>query len=161
MLEIDYTKKMLKLSLNEFIDELCEKMKSILYSSNIKNFKTMDHMYKNIYDNTRLFLAFGNVDFYFELLAIEHLFAGLEKFDAILYENLYSSIKSTMAYLVFIIFVGIILISIAFIMIYSMIKSTNERLTELVNMIFIVPPSTINMIPQFKRFIETSSFEEE
>jgi len=161
MLPLGFTKNAIKMHLNEFVDEMIERFKVILKSSKLKDFKTYDHMYKNIYDNTRLFMAFQSSDFYFELVAIEHLFAGLEKFDTILYDMLFESIRSTMVYLIIIIFVGISLISLAFLIIYKMIKSTNENLNELVNLIFIIPPSTINMIPQFKRFIETGGADEE
>jgi hypothetical protein len=161
MPDIGFTKNAIKMHLNEFVDEMIERFKVILKSSKLKDFKTYDHMYKNIYDNTRLFMAFQSSDFYFELVAIEHLFAGLEKFDTILYDMLFESIRSTMVYLIIIIFVGISLISLAFLIIYKMIKSTNENLNELVNLIFIIPPSTINMIPQFKRFIETGGADEE
>jgi len=149
------------MQLNEFIDEMIEKFKSILHSSNPKEFKTYDHMYKNIYDNTRLFLAYQDIDFLFELFAIEHLFAGLEKFDTILYDMLLESIRSTMMYLIAIIFVGVALISVAFLIIYRMIKSTNENLNELVNLIFVIPQSTINMIPQLRRFIETGGADDD
>jgi len=57
--------------------------------------------------------------------------------------------------------IGVILISISFIISYRSIKNKNKILREMVDIIFIIPNSTVNMVPQLKRFIETASFEEE
>jgi len=147
---------------NESLDEFIEKIKAILSLSRIKKYKVPEHMYGKIENFVSLiFTAFAEPNFAYELSSVQILFDGLERFDAILYNDLFNSIRVTLLYLIIIIFIGIFFISISAVITYKMIKSTNEILNELVNMIFIIPTSTINMIPQFKRFVETGSFEED
>ena len=61
----------------------------------------------------------------------------------------------------FITIVGVISITTATIITYRTVIKTNEMMNEIVNIIFVIPTSTINMIPQFKKFVETGSFDEE
>jgi len=85
----------------------------------------------------------------------------LVKFDNILYNNIFESIQGTILYLMFITIVGVISITTATIITYRTVIKTNEMMNEIVNIIFVIPTSTINMIPQFKKFVETGSFDEE
>ncbi len=153
---------MLKSTLNEIMDELLEKSKAILYKTKIEKYKTNEIMYgppENMVP--KLLNAYSGIEYQFELEAITHIFVALEKFDDIVYNNVYESINGTLLYLLLITMVGVISIVMASIVTYKTVSKTNEILNELVNVIFIIPPSTINMIPQFKRFIETGSFEED
>jgi len=160
---LDVTKSVVKLGLNELIEEFVDKAKSTLYNSHIHEYKTEEHIYGSIVeaDQKYLLACFADGDFLFQFNIIDHLIAGLLKFDSILYDNLFETVKSTMLYLVFIIIGGVVLIIISFIISLRTIRRTSESLNELVNTIFVIPTSTINMIPQFKRFIETGSFDEE
>jgi len=161
-IEIGWSKNMAIIYYNESLDEFIEKIKAILSLSRIKKYKVPEHMYGKIENFVSLiFTAFAEPNFAYELSSVQILFDGLERFDAILYNDLFNSIRVTLLYLIIIIFIGIFFISISAVITYKMIKSTNEILNELVNMIFIIPTSTINMIPQFKRFVETGSFEED
>jgi len=160
--ELSLTKNMLKQGLNEIIDELIQKSKSILSMTRIENYKNMDIMYGPPEDIFfKLINTFTHIEFQFSLDGMPHIFAGLEKYDHILYNNVYESINGTLLYLLCITMVGVISIVTASIVTYKTVIKTNEILNELVNVIFIIPPSTINMIPQLKRFIETGSFEED
>jgi len=153
---------MLKSGLNEIVDELIEKTKAILKTSNIEKYKNIETMYgppENMI--LKVIDAYANGPFAFEIDSITHIFYGLEQFDDILYNNVYESINGTLLYLTFITIAGVISIVTASIVTYKTVIKTNEILNELVNVIFIIPQSTINMIPQFKRFIETGSFEED
>jgi len=156
------TKNMIKKGLNEIIDELVQKCKAILSTTRIEKYKNIDIMYgppEDIF--MKLINTFTHIEFQFSLDGMPHIFAGLEKYDHILYNNVYESINGTLLYLLCITMVGIISIVTASIVTYKTVIKTNEILNELVNVIFIIPPSTINMIPQFKRFIDTGSFEED
>ena len=156
------TKNMLKSGLNGLIDEFLEKTKTILSKTNIKQYKTMDLIYGPQEDMlSKIIYAYSDNPFQFELDIIQSIFTGLEKFDDILYNNIYESINGILLYLTFITIIGVISIITASIVTYKTVIKTNEVLNELVNIIFIIPSSTINMIPQFKRFIETGSFEED
>ncbi|ORX50292.1 hypothetical protein BCR36DRAFT_57982 [Piromyces finnis] len=160
---IDVTKTVVKFGLNELIEEYIDKAKSTLHKSQIRDIKNEENIYGSIatLNNEFLLECFGNANFLFQHKVIDHLIAGLIKFDNILYENLFQSMKTTLYNLILIIICGIILIILSLIISLRAIRKTSETLNELVNMIFVVPTSSVNMIPQFKRFIETGSFEEE
>jgi len=160
--EINITKNFVKLGVNEVIDELIEKCKAILKKSRVKNYKTEENIYGEgeNYIN-KVINAFNSPEFYFELLIVQHIFDALVKFDNILYNNIFESIQGTILYLMFITVVGVISITSATIITYKTVIKANEMMNEIVNIIFVIPTSTINMIPQFKKFIETGSFEEE
>ncbi|OUM61736.1 hypothetical protein PIROE2DRAFT_12191 [Piromyces sp. E2] len=160
---IEVTKNIVKLGLNELIEEFIDKAKATLYGSHIIEFKNEDHMYGSIIESNLDFIlkCFDDGNFLFQFNTADHVIGALTKFDDLLYDNLFQSLKSVSLYLVFIVIGGTILIIISFFITYRTIKLTSDTLNELVNMIFIIPTSTINMIPQFKRFIETGSFEEE
>ncbi|OUM68445.1 hypothetical protein PIROE2DRAFT_58097 [Piromyces sp. E2] len=158
----EYTESIVKLGLNELIDEFLDKMKVILMKSKIKNIKNTQYIYYNDHNFIiKAISAYTTPEFLFELNIMQHILAGLEKFDSILYNNIYESIRTSVITLLIITIVGVVLIISAALMTYRTVVETNESLNELVDIIFIIPQSTINMIPQFKRFIETSSFEEE
>ncbi|ORX80700.1 hypothetical protein BCR32DRAFT_19092 [Anaeromyces robustus] len=162
--EYDVTQQILKIGINEIIDEYLDKLKAIIKSVDIKESRSIEHMYGSTDISSyiyKVFAAFADANFNFELNSINHIFAGLEKFDEIMYEIVFESIRSTLLYMVTITIVGIIIIGITIIISYRVIITTNETLNELVNVIFLIPQSTVNMIPQFKRFIETGSFEEQ
>ncbi|ORX63805.1 hypothetical protein BCR32DRAFT_251418 [Anaeromyces robustus] len=156
---------MLRIGLNDILDEYIEILKAILANVDLKKWKTEDHLYGPTTTSYEYILkvidSFADINFSFELNSINHIYSGLEKFDAIMFDLIFDSIKSTLSYLVIITIVGVILIIFAVIVGYKMITATNKTLTELVNVIFLIPQSTINMVPQFKRFIETGSFEEQ
>jgi len=137
-------------------------MKVIVKSSRIENIKNEQFMYYN--DHNFIFKAIAAYtcpEFLFELNIMQHILAGLEKFDNIVYNNIYDSIRTSTVVLLVITVCGLVVIVSASIMTYRTVIETNEELNELVDIIFIIPPAIINMIPQFKRFIETSSFDVE
>jgi len=160
---LDVTRNIIKLNLNELIDEFLTKAKSVLYKSHVHDYKNEDHIYNSNIESDMDFIlkCFDDTDFLFQFYIIDHLGAGLLKYDKIVYNNMFTSIRSTILFLILIFFVGMFLIIVSFIISIRSIKKASQILNELVNMIFVVPTSTVNMIPQFKRFIETGSFEEE
>ncbi|ORX43646.1 hypothetical protein BCR36DRAFT_586578 [Piromyces finnis] len=148
--------------MNEMLDEMATAGMSIVRSSILKNYKNMDHLYNSsVTPEDVLKKCFGNPDFYFLYKMLDHSLAAMIKSESILFENIKGSVKKIMMLLLLAIFGDIIFYITSFLIAYKDIHTTNKILNELVNIIFIIPQSTINMIPQFKRFIETGSFEEE
>jgi len=150
------------LGINSVIDEIASAGLAILRSANIKDYRTEEHMYYEVSDCVDRFVndAFNNPHFLFIYKIIDHIIAGCLKSEEVLFDHVLESVKSSIELLILMIAIGVVLYFISFIIAYRLMKNTNKILEELVNIIFIVPQSTINMIPQFKRFIETGSFEE-
>ncbi len=150
------------MGINDVIDEIVSEGLAILRSANIKKFRTEEHMYNEILDSSDRFIndAFKNPHFLFIYNMIDHIIAGCLKSEEVLFEHILNSIKTSIITIILLIIIGIILYLISFIISYKFMKAVNKILEELVDVIFIVPQSTINMVPQFKRFIETGSFED-
>ncbi|ORX48390.1 hypothetical protein BCR36DRAFT_405014 [Piromyces finnis] len=160
--DYDFTKGLVKTGLNNIIEEFLNKMKIIAYKSRIKDIKNEQYMYNNDHNYIlKAINAYTCPEFLFELNVMQHIIGGLEKFDKIVYDKIYESIKAASSNLVLTTLLGILLITISSFITYRSVIDANKKIIELINVIFIVPQSTVNMIPQFKRFIETSSFEEE
>jgi len=150
------------MDLDTIIDVLINKCKVILKKSRVKLYKTEDNIYGEGENYVNKVLhAFDTPEFMFELYIVSHIFDGLVKFDNILYNTIFDSIHGTIIYLTFITMLGIVSITTATIITYRTVIKTNEMMNELVSILFIIPTSTINMVPQFKRFLETGSFDEE
>ncbi|KAL6597662.1 hypothetical protein U3516DRAFT_564382 [Neocallimastix sp. 'constans'] len=162
IIDIGFTKIIVKLGLNELLEEYLDRSKSILKKSNIKKYKNEEHIYQYKYDiNQFRNYCLNDADFRFQYETLSHCINGLDKFYVILFDTLFDELRSTMYTMVCCSLIGVILISISFIISYRSIKNKNKILREMVDIIFIIPNSTVNMVPQLKRFIETASFEEE
>ncbi|OUM67884.1 hypothetical protein PIROE2DRAFT_58476 [Piromyces sp. E2] len=161
--EIGFTKNIVQMGMNEILDEMINAGMAIVQSVNIKDYKTNENLYENFLVGSKECIerCFMNPNFYFIYSILDHAIAALKKSEEVLFSNVMQSVRETMTYLIFIILLDIILFIVSFVITYRVMKSTNKILEELVNIIFLIPQSTINMIPQFKRFIETGSFEEE
>jgi len=105
--------------------------------------------------------CFNNTNFLFIDNSFPHIIGGLDKFGSALYEQLYKSIRSLTLYLIIIIIISLFVLTLTFFVTYRTILSILHSLNELVNIIFIIPTSAFNMVPPLKKFIETSSFEED
>jgi len=159
----DVTKSVALLGLNELIEEFVDKAKNILLQSHIKNYRNGEYIYHKVIDSPAEFKenCLNSNDFQFQTEMWEHVIGGLKKFDNFQYDDVFNSIKDAIIYILIIFGIGGLLVNGSFIMYYRSIIITNRILNELVNIIFLIPPNTINMVPQFKRFVETASFEEE
>ncbi|OUM60064.1 hypothetical protein PIROE2DRAFT_14256 [Piromyces sp. E2] len=153
---------MIKSPVNELIDEYLEKSKSILRRSLISEYKTENHIYHDKIDSTRFRkICLGDPDFLFQYKVITHCINGLDKFYNVLFESLFKTVRETTYNMIFLSIGGSLLVIISFLICYRSIISDHKILYEMVDIIFIIPKSTINMVPQLKRFIETASFEDE
>jgi len=160
--EIDFTKDMMTAGLNELVDEYISKSKSILQRSQIKQYKDFNRIYNYELDIDRFRNeCLDDADFLFQYNSISHVINGLDQFYNILFDNLFATVKETKSLMILFVFLGGVLVIISFIISYGSIKSTKKILQEMSDTIFIIPKSTVNMVPQLKRFIETASFEEE
>jgi len=153
--------------MNEMLDEMAASGMSIVQAARIENYRTSNVLYRKDFPSSeelgKRFTenVLGNSDFLFIYKMLDHSMAALLKSESVLYNKMVASIKSTMIYLIYVILLDIVLYIVSFVTVYKSVKTTNKILDEMVNVIFIIPQSTINMIPQFKRFVETGSFEED
>ncbi len=158
---IAFTKSMMTNGFNELVDEYISKSKSILQRSQVAQYKDLDRVYNYELDKDRFRnKCLNDSDFLFQYKSISHVINGLDQFISILYDNLLVTAKETKTSMILYVFLGGTLVLISFIISYKSIKSNKKILQEMSDTIFIVPKSTINMIPQLKRFVETASFEE-
>ncbi|ORY19336.1 hypothetical protein LY90DRAFT_677099 [Neocallimastix californiae] len=145
--EIDFTKNMVKLGLNELIDEYLTKSKSILNKSQIKKYKNEKYIYHYEYENNRFKnYCLNDSDFRFQYEVISHCINGLDKFYTILFDSLFENVRSTIYTTIYCSLIGLVLLSISIIISRKSIKTSNKVLREMVDLIFIIPTSTINMI---------------
>jgi len=160
--EIGFTKNMVTLGINDVIDEIANAGLAILRQADIKEYRTEEYMYHEVLDSADRFLdvAFKDPNFLFIYHMTDHIIAGCLKSEEVLYDHVLEFVKSSLLTLILMVVIGVVLYFISFIITYNLMRNTNKILEELVNIIFIIPQSTINMIPQFKRFMETGSFEE-
>jgi len=158
-----YTKNMVKGGLNALIDEYVDKAKTILYQSNLKKCKSYDFIYKPLTTpiGISMMISVQNPEVSFQIYTMNHILGGLTKFSNIMYDNVQNTIKTIMLYIFAIFMITGGFVSGSFFITFKIILNTKKVLRELVNIVFLVPQSTVNMVPQFKRFIETGSFEEE
>jgi len=148
--------------MDELIDEYVEKSKMILERSRLNEHKGEDYIYHyEINPNIFKDKCLSDPDFLFQYKTITHCINGLDKFYTTLFESLFQTVRSTMLYLILFVLGGTILLVISFIISKRSIKSNQRILNEMVDIIFFIPKSTINMVPQLKRFIETATFEED
>jgi len=153
--------------MNEMLDEMAASGMSIVQGARIENYRTSNVLYRKDFPTSEELSkrftenVLGNSDFLFIYKMLDHCMAALLKSEAVLYNKIVSSIRTTIIYLMYIVLLDIVLYILSFVTVYRSTKTTNKILDEMVNVIFIIPQSTINMIPQFKRFVETGSFEED
>jgi len=159
---LDFTKWMMTNGLNELVDEYISRSKSILQRSQIKQYKDLNRAYNYELDVDRFRNeCLNDSDFLFQYNSISHVINGLDQFYNILFEKLFVTVKETKSSLILFVFFGGTLVLMSFIISYGSIKSTKKILHEMSDSLFIIPKSTVNMVPQLKRFIETASFEDE
>jgi len=158
-----YTKTMVKRGLNALIDEYVDRAKAVLYHSSIKKSKSYEYIYQPLTKplGVSMLICVQQPEISFQIYTLPHILGGLTKFSNIMYDNVQESIRSIMLYIIVIFMITGGFVSGSFFLTFKIILKTKKSLEELANIVFLVPQSTINMVPQYKRFIETASFEEE
>ncbi|ORX77653.1 hypothetical protein BCR32DRAFT_270507 [Anaeromyces robustus] len=158
---IGYTKSLLILGINEIVDELVTSGTSIVNMAKIRNYKKdYDNVNNEITAEKFMNNCLGNPYYLFQFKMLDYILPTVLKLEGILYDKNVDTVKSTLFNMIYIIALGIILYIISSILTYKIVQSTNKTTNELVNIVFLIPQTTINMIPQFKKFIESGSFEE-
>lgn len=98
----------------------------------------------------------------FQNLTLQHIVSGLQEFDVLLLDYVDNATKKSYI-IVIILFVVSAIISpyIYFTSLKKMAKVKMVEMEELVNIVFTIPTSTINIVPQYRRFIETSEINDD
>jgi len=93
---------------------------------------------------------------------MDHIVSGLQEFDVLLLDYVDQNTKSSYIFVI-ILFVLSAIISpyIYFTSLKKMAKNKLVEMEELVNIVFTIPTSTINIVPQYRRFIETSEINDD
>ncbi|ORX86353.1 hypothetical protein BCR32DRAFT_241069 [Anaeromyces robustus] len=155
---IDLTEELSKLNFDELIEEYIDRARSVLNRSVIKNQKTEQLMYNesitldNFYEYRHRFI--DDYDYLFLYDAFDYVIGGSIQYESIIYQILYTKVKDGIIYVIIFYLIGISLILFSIYYTYTLIKEINTTLRELINIIFIVPKSAIELAPEFKRFIE-------
>jgi len=98
----------------------------------------------------------------FQNLTLQHIVSGLQEFDVLLLDYVDNATKKSYI-IVIILFALSAIISpyIYFTSLKKMAKVKMIEMEELVNIVFTIPTSTINIVPQYRRFIETSEINDD
>jgi hypothetical protein len=164
--KIGYVQDIVTLPLNDLIQENISRAYKLL--------RETDFSYLNSYTNLfaggltkqsaqNLLETFRTNDVLrFQNLTMFHIVVGLQEFDQLLLDYVEDSSETTFI-LVIVLFVVSAIISpyIYFTSLKKMAKVKMIEMEELVNIVFTIPQSTINIVPQYRRFIETSEINDD
>eukprot|EP00833_Pecoramyces_ruminatium_P005484 jgi/Orpsp1_1/1179516/evm.model.c7180000069650.1 len=164
--KIGYVQDIVTLPLNDLIQENISKVYRLLRETDFSYLNSFSNLFAGGIDkegaqkildtmNTNDVLRFQN-------LTMFHIIAGLQEFDQLLLDYVDNSSDNTFLYVI-ILFICSAIISpyIYFTSLKKMAKIKMVEMEELVNIVFTIPTSTINIVPQYRRFIETSEINDD
>ncbi|ORX56534.1 hypothetical protein BCR36DRAFT_395499 [Piromyces finnis] len=160
-IDYDFTKEMVNFNVNELIDEYLDRARSILSRSDIRYEKTKVDPYssKITLDNFReyrqRFLDDADCQFQYEIF--DYIIGALQRYETIIYQILNNKIKNGIMFIVLFYLIGMLLIIFSILYTKNTIKNIKVCLTELINIVFIVPKSVVENSSEFKKFIETGN----
>jgi len=149
---------MLKLNVDQLIDEYLDKARSILHKSDIKYEKTEVDLYKasitldNFKEYRQKYLEDNDYQYLYEIF--DYIIGALQRYEAIIYEILYNNIKNGIICVIAFYLLGVLLILFSIFYTINLIKEIRISLKELINIIFIIPSSAVENSVEFKKFIE-------
>lgn len=153
--------------MNNLINEYLKRSKSLLEDVNIEYYRDIDKIlnFKNKIEkkaNKTIHEINNNPILAFQSSTIKYITNGIETFEYLLFNEIISSIKGKYMPLLYIGFIiGIILNTIIYeILVKTTINKKIKEIKELINTIFFVPLSVVNISPKFKRFIETGEIDD-
>jgi len=163
---IGYVQDIVTLPLNDLIQENISRVHRLLRETDFSYLNSFSNLsYGGITKEKAVELIYevkNNDILRFQNLTLNHIVNGLQEFDVLLLDYVQSQTKSSYI-LVIILFVISAIISpyIYFTSLKKMAKVKMVEMEELVNIVFTIPQSTINIVPQYRRFIETSEINDD
>jgi len=164
--KIGYVQDIVTLPLNDLIQENISKVYRLLRETDFSYLSTYANLFAGGIDQEGarkiLDTLHTNDVLRFQNLTMFHIITGLQEFDQLLLDYVKESSDTTFL-LVIILFICSAVISpyIYFASLKKMAKVKMVEMEELVNIVFTIPTSTINIVPQYIRFIETSEINDD
>ncbi|ORX86349.1 hypothetical protein BCR32DRAFT_290074 [Anaeromyces robustus] len=164
--KIGYVRDIITLPLNDLIQENIARVYKLLRETDFSYLNSFENLFAGGItkeEATDIIYQINNNDVLkFQNHTMNHIISGLQEFDQLLLDYVESSSTTTFIVMI-VLFVVSAIISpyIYFTSLKKMAKVKIIEMEELVNIVFTIPTSTINIVPQYRRFIETSEINDD
>ncbi|ORX43142.1 hypothetical protein BCR36DRAFT_146999 [Piromyces finnis] len=164
--KIGYVEDVVTLPLNDLIKENVSKVYRLLRETDFSYLNSIPNLFADEINKEKAVSLIDSINtndvLKFQNLTMNHIVSGLQEFDTLLLDYIGLQTKSSYIFVIVLFIVSAVISPyIYFSSLKKMAKNKMIEMEELVNIVFAIPTSTINIVPQYRRFIETSEINDD